>query len=179
MVLAYFISVLVLCVMQILHIGCNWMSRHVSLLNNVLFALSHCLSSLFFDFSCLPPGFASNYCWSQVLNADYFFFLGRDNIISFVLCSIFGCAVLPWWTDSPMPAVIFSACHKCSFCILWRVGTLWSFDSAQQGGEGQPAEAPEVHRQLKERLWKTDLWFSPNRMTCFIPPACTMWSSYP
>lgn len=91
-----------------------------------------------------------------------FFSQGMDNIISFVLCSIFGCVVLPWWTDNPVPAIIFSTCHKCSFCILRRAGTLWSFASAQQGREGQPAVVRNVRRQFKEQLWKIDLWLTPN-----------------
>lgn len=71
------------------------------------------------------------------------FFQGMDKIISFVLCRIFGCVVVCWWTDKPVPAVIFSACHKCCFCMLRRAGTLWSFDSAQQGRGGQAAEVPK------------------------------------
>lgn len=90
------------------------------------------------------------------------FFQGMDNIISFVLCSILGCVVLPWWTGKPVPAVIFSACHKCCFCILRRAGTLWSFDSAQQGRGGQAAEVPNIHRQFKGRWWEVNgLVFSP------------------
>lgn len=96
----------------------------------------------------------------------FFFFQGIDNmisynVISFVLCGIFGCRVLSWWTDNPVPAVIFSACHRCCFSILKRAGTLWSFDSAQQGRAGQPAEVPNLHKRFKEQLWKIDfcvLW---------------------
>lgn len=90
------------------------------------------------------------------------FFQEMDNIISFILCSILGCVVLPWWTGKPVPAVIFSACHKCCFCILRRAGTLWSFDSAQQGRGGQAAEVPNMHRQFKGRWWEMNgLVFSP------------------
>lgn len=91
-----------------------------------------------------------------ILSAKWrFSFQGMDKIIPFRLCSIFGRAVLPCWSDMPVPVVAFSACQKCSFCILKRAGTLWSFDTAQQGREGQWAQVPNVQRQL--RLWKINL----------------------
>lgn len=92
-------------------------------------SLSHFLSFQCCDFSCLSPRLCIQLL--LILSAKWgFSFQGMDNIISFILCSIFGCAALPWWSD--MPVVVFSACRKRSFCILKRAWTLWSFDSAQQ-----------------------------------------------
>lgn len=175
MVSVYFISVLVcvLCKCRVLA-DCP-----DTFLSSMMWCLLYHIFFLFciLIFHVFPPGFVSNYFWPQLLNADFFclfVFQGMDNIISLLLCSIFGCVVLPWWTDNPVPAEIFSACHKCCFCIPRRAGTLWSFDSAQQGREGQPAKVPNVRRQFKEQREKMffplpyDLPLAPS----LTPPAC-------
>ena len=77
--------------MQVLCIGL--LSRHISFLSNVVFPLSHLCFLCSDFFPCLPPGFASNHCWSQVLNAAFFFLPGdgQHNFICtmqyFWLCS--------------------------------------------------------------------------------------------
>lgn len=141
----------------------------------IVFFIISFLSSVFWFFMSSP-----RHCLQLLLISSakcrFYSSGGVDNIIPFVLCRIFGCVVLPWWTDKPAPAVIFSACHKCCFCIPRRAGALWSFDWAQRGRGGQAAEGPKIHRQFTVG---NGLVFSPWAHGLFHLPACTTWSRYP
>lgn len=145
-------AVLLLHYMQTLHI--RLLFRNRSALSNTVLSLLHCFLHCIWIFFMSSPRVCLQLL--LILSAKWrFSFQGMDKIIPFRLCSIFGRAVLPCWSDMPVPVVAFSACQKCSFCILKRAGTLWSFDTAQQGREGQWAQVPNVQRQL--RLWKINL----------------------
>lgn len=65
LVLVCFGSVLVLCVTQMYTVQTCFFLQYCV----VCFIISSLSPVLWF--SCLPSGFACNYCWSQVLNADF------------------------------------------------------------------------------------------------------------